>query len=229
METVVVLLPYCSLQTCASLRATCTALQQKVEATAQWQDGIAEHPFTLGRIYQLIKDNWGDRKPERHLSIHWRIAEAFPTVADERAWAWANKGKWQNNWDSFRDSRQAAMLGAVERLDFDCPAWHPDKFHYKSDYLGRCVQFLLDSNHKRNIGPDDLSLDLIDEAHKWWERMCKPREGTKYHFKECDTCSSWTVGDRRCSCGNRRIDLVMDFCETFSLDTTSSDWHPEAY
>lgn len=34
--------------------------------------------------------------------------------------------------------------------------------------------------------------------------------GTEIHIKCCDDCSSWKVGSHRCSCGNRRIDLMTE-------------------
>jgi hypothetical protein len=36
-------------------------------------------------------------------------------------------------------------------------------------------------------------------------------EGTEMDIKCCDECSTWTVGERRCECGNRRIDLTVEF------------------
>lgn len=35
-------------------------------------------------------------------------------------------------------------------------------------------------------------------------------EGETIEIDCCDECSHWTVGERRCSCGNRRISLVID-------------------
>lgn len=35
-------------------------------------------------------------------------------------------------------------------------------------------------------------------------------EGTDVDHSCCDTCSSWTVGDHRCSCGNRRMSLTIE-------------------
>jgi len=48
--------------------------------------------------------------------------------------------------------------------------------------------------------------------------------GTALDIKCCDSCSTWVVGEHRCSCGNRRIDLTIegDFFEGFNA-------YPEAY
>ena len=35
-------------------------------------------------------------------------------------------------------------------------------------------------------------------------------KGTVYSFDQCDSCSTWTAGENRCSCGNRRVDLTWD-------------------
>lgn len=35
-------------------------------------------------------------------------------------------------------------------------------------------------------------------------------DGTEIDIGCCDNCDSWTVGERRCSCGNRRVDLTVE-------------------
>lgn len=34
--------------------------------------------------------------------------------------------------------------------------------------------------------------------------------GTEISIKFCDYCNDWTVGENRCSCGNRRVELIVD-------------------
>ncbi|CAB4203479.1 hypothetical protein UFOVP1382_95 [uncultured Caudovirales phage] len=48
-------------------------------------------------------------------------------------------------------------------------------------------------------------------------------DGTKMSFDGCGTCDSWTVGQTRCECGNRRVELVVD------LRSDGFSAHAEAY
>lgn len=76
---------------------------------------------------------------------------------------------------------------------------------------------------------DELTVDQIvyevNEVMK--EKFIEDNypEGTSVYLKHaCSECSEWVVGERRCTCGNRRIDLVVegDFLSGF-------DAYPEAY
>ena len=57
------------------------------------------------------------------------------------------------------------------------------------------------------------------------KRYVKSREGETLHIDFCDTCSEWTVGEARCSCGNRRVSLTLDW----NPRTLSWDAYPEAH
>lgn len=61
------------------------------------------------------------------------------------------------------------------------------------------------------IALDDPDLlDKVRESDKEkWVTEHYP-EGTVLDHSSCDNCSSWTVGEHRCSCGNRRMYLEID-------------------
>lgn len=48
-----------------------------------------------------------------------------------------------------------------------------------------------------------------DRSREKWIDENYP-EGTEMDIKCCDECSTWTVGERHCECGNRRIDLCVE-------------------
>jgi hypothetical protein len=64
---------------------------------------------------------------------------------------------------------------------------------------------------KYGISLDDANLvEKVCEADREaWAKAHYP-DGTNMHFDECDDCNSWTVGEHRCSCGNRRVYLELD-------------------
>jgi len=68
---------------------------------------------------------------------------------------------------------------------------------------------------ENNINTDDLDDQSIiryvnDHAKEKWTEENYP-DGTELYLKHaCYECSTWIVGERRCSCGNRRIYLEVD-------------------
>ncbi len=94
---------------------------------------------------------------------------------------------------------------------------HPKKYIY---YIGRCFQFLLDTNAKITL---DKIYNPIDEALALNAKIrCKPKE-QMYDIKCCQNCSTYYYDDRRCSCGNRRI--LVNFYEYLPLD----DWYEPTF
>jgi hypothetical protein len=82
---------------------------------------------------------------------------------------------------------------------------------------------------KNNIDIDEMSpKDIIAIAHEvasenYLKENCP--DGTEIYLKHgCYECSSYTVGDHRCSCGNRRISIQVegDLINGF-------DYYPEPY
>ena len=66
---------------------------------------------------------------------------------------------------------------------------------------------------KNNIVPDSpekLIIYVNEHARESFREENFP-DGTEVYLKHgCDECSDWTVGEHRCSCGNRRISLTIE-------------------
>ena len=64
---------------------------------------------------------------------------------------------------------------------------------------------------KYGIALDDPNMvDKVKEADKAaWVKENHP-DGSEMSFGSCDDCDRWTVGERRCSCGGRRVYLEVD-------------------
>jgi len=65
-----------------------------------------------------------------------------------------------------------------------------------------------------NISTEGFSLEqIVDiaEAHEKdkWVAENYP-DGKTIKHSCCDNCSEWTVGEHRCSCGNRRMNLIVE-------------------
>lgn len=56
---------------------------------------------------------------------------------------------------------------------------------------------------------ESLVYDVEEHKEQAWREANYP-DGTEMSHKCCDTCSSWTVGESRCSCGNRRMSLSVE-------------------
>jgi hypothetical protein len=75
--------------------------------------------------------------------------------------------------------------------------------------IQRAVIFLLCKG--KTLGTDFLiSTAIIDATNIVSEDARKEMEGKTIEIKCCDECSKWTVGEHRCSCGNRRMYLEFD-------------------
>lgn len=89
--------------------------------------------------------------------------------------------------------------------------------------MGRCYQFLVDSGKN-----PEIFKDLKEEAEHLWYIIRFPRNGTKLHMKHgCDDCSTYYIGDHRCSCGNQKCYVASDLNGRLSLDDTSVYYYVE--
>lgn len=86
-----------------------------------------------------------------------------------------------------------------------------------ADVLG-AEKMAVDLNEKVNFAwvAEAVRLGIAQEPN--WrdaveEELCEEYrakhfvEGETVDFGECDTCNTWTVGERRCDCGNRRVNI----------------------
>lgn len=85
----------------------------------------------------------------------------------------------------------------------------------KEDSYLRKVAKALTLAEKYGIKPEDYSdnetlfLLVNDKAEEDWRKENFPN-GKEVDISCCSECSSWTVGEHRCSCGNRRMYLDID-------------------
>lgn len=76
----------------------------------------------------------------------------------------------------------------------------------------------------RDLSAKDI-ISIVDDHAKDEFRKENFPDGTEIYLKHgCDECSTYTVGDHRCSCGNRRIMMVVD-----GNLVEGYDCYPEAY
>lgn len=96
--------------------------------------------------------------------------------------------------------------------------------HYdKIVYLGRCVQFLLDTNAKLRLVDLLDSLETVEKrAHELRETLChkwfKNQESKEIGFKACGSCDYVDFDEKRCGCGTK---ISFDYYSINSLDDTS--------
>jgi len=92
---------------------------------------------------------------------------------------------------------------------------------YKIHLLQKGKELNLDISNYSSI---DLYFSDIESTlkDKWAKE--KYTDGIEIYIDCCDFCSSWTVGEHRCSCGNRRMSLII---EGDSLNGFYA--YPEAY
>lgn len=56
----------------------------------------------------------------------------------------------------------------------------------------------------------DIFNHVNNEMKEKWENEHYPVGASVYLKHACDECSTWYIGDRRCSCGNRRMSLCIE-------------------
>lgn len=73
------------------------------------------------------------------------------------------------------------------------------------------------------------TLEQLEEAAK--DNVMTRAYGTEMECGDCDECGTWTVGERRCNCGNRRISAEgsINYMKADSGFTISMYISTEAY
>lgn len=173
--------------------------------------------FVYGRCYQLVLDKSKavHRAPGRAELIKTyarsRTREQIIEEARRIISTTKKKADWMNIWIDIEDLKES------------------DEYH------GRCVQFLLDSNHKRKL--IDLIVlgeqKVVEMAHAERMKQLFPKPGglefdtSKLCNYMCGGGCSWTYGDKRCSGDNRRY--MLEWESLNSLDDTFIHAYPEPY
>lgn len=76
--------------------------------------------------------------------------------------------------------------------------------------LVACVQYA--QQHQISLEGllnNQIVATVHEHAREAWQAEQYP-DGTEMEISCCSECSQWTVGDRRCSCGNRRVSLTVE-------------------
>lgn len=126
---------------------------------------------------------------------------------------------------SRRGQMKIRKYNDFDKLNLEIPESYKNEF-----YLGRCVQFLLDTNNK--IEWNDIITkteeEIIDMAHEAKTKILYPKEGDAFKINGCYNCSYWSYGHKRCSCGNRRY-YYYDMGPVATLDDTELEGYAEPY
>lgn len=85
-----------------------------------------------------------------------------------------------------------------------------DKKLSESKELAEAILFYKEKNWStENLSSQEI-LDYVENYRRdKWIKENYP-DGTEMNHSCCDNCSSWTVGEHRCSCGNRRMSLIVE-------------------
>jgi hypothetical protein len=175
--------------------------------------------FFHGRMHQLVIDRSRNIREERDKYNRFRIISTRRQVSQE----------WMRTHSRSEINQEAISIinstsrRALQRGDnnwyriFDYISMDMDNF-----YVGRCVQFILDTNNKqRPTFENDTEISIILTAHEKMTQIQTPREGRSMTHKLCD-CRGWTVGNNRCDCGNIKCYLDDSENNLRSLDDTST-------
>lgn len=192
-------------------------------------------PFTYGRNMQIIidfslnkctKESSRFEHSRRHniqnyvLSLHPDLIIAESRIIILRLSTKINKGKARNN-------------GLFDFSECIC--------NHDSDnmlYLGRCFQFILDSN-RNTIFSDLIKLDIKEifvQAESMKRMMlskqiksnCSIGLSTDDRIYCEDWCDGWDGKSKRCHCGNRRCQF-SSYTSLAHLDDTDIDLYVECY
>ncbi len=165
--------------------------------------------FKYGRMYQLVIDK-SKSIPQCH-NRRYEIIRYIESKTKNEIIEEANQivQKHVN-----RKSNKTKKYNEFANLKINEPIKCQDDF-----YLGRCVQFILDSNNKMYWSEIFDEIDIVKKAHEIKSKMIYYiKEGDSFKIKGCDNCDTWYYGDRRCSCDNIKFYLECD--DVDSLDDT---------
>lgn len=173
--------------------------------------------FEYGRMYQLVMDKTKRILPSygrRYRILDWMEMQSKEKIIQEANYIISN-----HNY-----KRHRHIYNEFAKLKLKEPLEYKDDF-----YLGRCVQFILDTNNKitsKEIFENDRE-EIVNLAHEMKAKILYPKVNDVYKV-DCDECYVWYYGNKRCSCGNRRYSLyVLDTVN--SLDDTELTSYPEHY
>lgn len=74
--------------------------------------------------------------------------------------------------------------------------------------LAKCLEIAKENNLTYSSNDELIGLATELEREKYVSENFP--DGTEMDHKCCDSCGSWVIGERRCVCGNRRMELTID-------------------
>jgi len=86
----------------------------------------------------------------------------------------------------------------------------------KTNKLNKAIQYLIENGKK--LGVDfDANLAISSANELKCDKLIAEQKGEEVSISCCSECSTWTAGEHRCSCGNRRMywDYNGDFEEMY--------------
>lgn len=174
--------------------------------------------FQLGRLHQLIVDRSKSvpASHDRRITMARYIEELTQEQKIAEALEMITEGK-------LRNQKRKKQYNEYLDMNLDLFKGYENEF-----YLGRCVQFILDSNNK--VSAIELSLkssvEILTLAHDMKERMLDSHNDCV--DCDCDECGMWSRDDKRCWCGNKRYWWVQTTYD-ISLDTLYVDGYADTY
>jgi hypothetical protein len=177
----------------------------------------AQKEFIYGRCYQLVLDK------SRAISRAPRRAELALAYARARTK------------DQIIEEAKQIIKTSKNTAAWATALLHVNVLVECDEYYGRCIQFLLDSNHKRQLAElITLGKEKVEEmAHSERTKQLFPKPGKlKFNTSKmcdymCDDGCTWTYGNKRCSGDNRRY--MLEWEALSSLDETYVYAYPEPY
>jgi hypothetical protein len=82
-----------------------------------------------------------------------------------------------------------------------------DSFKSQKIYFEKAIELNIDISKYDKM--EDFYRAVNDMAIEKYIEEYYP-DGAEVNIKCCDECSTWIVGEHRCSCGNRRMYLESD-------------------
>lgn len=115
--------------------------------------------------------------------------------------------------DDFRLSINSSPMNIVEghkKLQQQYKRYQSDKIK-KTTLFTESVKYAIENDIDISNMEEKAIINSINEhaENKWVEENYP--EGTEVYLKHvCYECDKWIVGERRCSCGNRRVALTVE-------------------
>ena len=185
---------------------------------------LLKNEFKYGRMYQLVIDKSKSIPQSQN-----RKYEIIKYIESKTKYEIIDEANQIINKHNNKKSNKQKLYNEFANMELNEYDEYIDNF-----YLGRCVQFILDSDNTifwKDIFNQEYINDkqIIEKAHEMKSKILYPtiEIGKKFYIKSCENCCIWYYGDTRCSCGNRKY--VLNHIIINSLDETDVLIYAEPY